>query len=218
MCVCYYDIEERIIRADFLKLISVYNVSGQSLSNHIIDDLKKLNIKIKNFRGPGYDGAISINRKFNGVAVVVKKMYLSALYVHFSDHNLNRSVSWTCNIQGIRNTMGFIEACYNFFNNQKKQKFLFSKYLIKRNENNSLPKKEKLKTMVDVWSTRWIKLDNSIETFYDIFPAIIQCLKEMTTWKDNNTSSKENCLLLTIRAIEFNVFLTVLNHIFQYTH
>lgn len=66
-----------MIRADFLKLISVYNISGQSLANHIIGDLKKLNIKIKNLQGPGYDGAISINGKFNGVAVLVKKMYLS---------------------------------------------------------------------------------------------------------------------------------------------
>lgn len=39
--------KERLIREDFLKLISVYNISGQSLANHIISDLE-LNIKIKN--------------------------------------------------------------------------------------------------------------------------------------------------------------------------
>ncbi|VVC31755.1 Hypothetical protein CINCED_3A003085 [Cinara cedri] len=37
--------------------------------------------------------------------VLIRKEYPSALYIHCSAHNLNLSVPYTSNIQGIRNTM-----------------------------------------------------------------------------------------------------------------
>jgi len=49
------------------------------------------------------------------------------------------------------------------------------------------------------------------------FPAIIYCLEEMITWKDIDTSSKANQLLLALQSSEFNVSLGILNYIFQYT-
>lgn len=66
--------------------------------------------------------------------------------------------------------------------------------------------------------TRWIERYNSIETFYEFFPAILNCLEEIILWNDSDTSSKANHLLLAIQASEFNVALTILNYIFQYTY
>ncbi|XP_008178902.1 52 kDa repressor of the inhibitor of the protein kinase-like [Acyrthosiphon pisum] len=137
----------------FLKFVPVDDVSGQSLANHIITELKGLNIEIKNLRGQGYDGAASMSGKLNGVAALIRKEYPSALYIHCSAHNLNL----------------------------------------------------------------WVERYNSIETFNEFFPAIIYCLEEMITWKDIDTSSKANQLLLALQSSEFNVALSILNHIFQYT-
>lgn len=57
--------------------------------------------------------------KFNGVAVLIKKEYLSVSYVHCNAHNLNLSVSKACNTQEIKNITGYIEAYYNFSNAQR---------------------------------------------------------------------------------------------------
>lgn len=58
---------------------------------------------------------------------------------------------------------------------------------------------------------------NSIEKFYEYFPAIIYGLEEIITWKDNVTSNIANQLLLTVQAFEFNVSLTILTYNFQYS-
>jgi len=214
LCVRYYDKKNKNIREDFLKFIPVHDVSGKSLANHIITELKKLNVDVNNLRGQGYDGAASMSGRFNGVAALIKNDHPSALYVHCSAHNLNLSVSSACNIQGIRNTMNTIETCYNFFNTPKRQQF-FSTHLDKLKQNESSSQKQKLKRLCP---TRWIERYNSIETFYEFFPAILNCLEEIIMWNDSDTSSKANQLLLALQASEFNVALTILNYIFQYTH
>lgn len=38
--------------------------------------------------------------------------------------NLNLSISYSCNLPQIRNTMGTIESIYLFFNTPKRQKFI----------------------------------------------------------------------------------------------
>ncbi|KAL4097961.1 hypothetical protein QTP88_022642 [Uroleucon formosanum] len=213
LCARYYDVNEKKMCESFLKFVPVDDVSGQSLANHIITELKDLNIEIKNLRGQGYDGAASMSGKLNGVAALIRKEYPSALYIHCSAHNLNLSVSYACNIQGIRNTMGTVEACYNFLNTPKRQNF-FNIHLAELKKKETSSNKQKLKRLCP---TRWVERYNSIETFNEFFPAIIYCLEEMITWKDIDTSSKANQLLLALQSSEFNVALSVLNHIFQYT-
>jgi len=43
---------------------------------------------------------------------------------------------------------------------------------------------------------------NSIETFFEFFPAILNCLEEIIMWNDGDTSSKANQLLLAIQTSE----------------
>jgi len=56
-------VKEKTMCESFLKFVPVDDVSGQSLANHIITELKGLNIEIKNLRGQGYDGAASMSGK-----------------------------------------------------------------------------------------------------------------------------------------------------------
>ncbi|XP_025406722.1 uncharacterized protein LOC112680748 [Sipha flava] len=100
LCARYYDKKNKNIHEDFLKFIPVHDVSSKSLANHIIIELKELNVDVNNLRGQGYDGAA----------------------------------------------------------------------------------------------------------------------KEIIMWNDSDTSSKANQLLLALQASEFNVALTILNYVFQYTH
>lgn len=129
--------------------------------------------------------------KFNGVAALIRKEYPNALHVHCNAHKLNLSFSNACNMQGIRNTMNTIETCYNFFNTPKRQQFL-STHLNELKKNESSSKKEKLKRLCP---TRWIERYSSIETFYEFFPAILNCLEEIILWNDRDTSIKANQLL-----------------------
>jgi hypothetical protein len=67
------------------------------------------------------------------------------------------------------------KTCYNLFNTPKRQQF-FLTHLDKLKQNESSYQKQKLNRLCP---TRWIKRYNSIETFYEFFPAILNCLEEI---------------------------------------
>ncbi|KAF0707053.1 52 kDa repressor of the inhibitor of the protein kinase-like [Aphis craccivora] len=190
-----------------------------SLADTIINELKSLNIDIKHLRGQGYDGAVTMSGKFNGVATLIKNKYPTALYIHCSSHNLNLSISYSCNLPQIRNTMGTIESIYLFFNTPKRQKF-FTEQLEMFKKEESMKEdgchsnKEKLKRLCP---TRWIDRHSSVETIYDFLPVIVNSLEEMITWPDKDVATKANQILLTLGTSEFNISLSVIIKLFQYT-
>lgn len=202
-----------------MKFVPIYNINGRNLANTIIEELKNMNIEINNLRGQGYDGAAIMSGKMNGVAALIKKDYPSALYIHCSSHNLNLSISYSCNISEIRNTMGTIESVYLFLNTPKRQT-VFSKnldlYKLEETskEDGCLSKKQKLKRLCP---TRWVERYNSVEIVYDFLPVILSSLEEMITWSDKDTATKANQLLFALQATEFHVSLSIIHNIFQFT-
>ncbi|XP_050054933.1 52 kDa repressor of the inhibitor of the protein kinase-like [Aphis gossypii] len=205
----YYNSDDGKMHEDFLKFVPIYEVNGRNLANIIVEELKNMNIEVNNLRGQGYDGAAVMSGKMNGVAVLVKKEYPTALYIHCSSHNLNLSISYSCNIPEIRNTMGTIESGYLFLNTPKRQ-IVFSEKLNLFKEEEKLKddgcqsKKLKLKRLCP---TRWVERHNSVEIFYDFLPVILSSLEEMITWSDKDTATKANQLLLALQASEFNISL-----------
>lgn len=131
--------------------------------------------------------------------------------MHCSSHSLNLAVSYACGLQGIRNTMGTIEKVFVFLNTPKRQ-VEFSKHVKELNQ--AQTRKEKLQQLC---STRWVERQDSVAVFEQFLPAVHSCLEEMTSWVDNETSSKARMLLLSLKECEFNVGLIVLKNIFQYT-
>lgn len=70
-------------------------MDAETISNKIIEVLKKLNINLSNLRGQGYDGASTIG----GVNVKIKeKVCEQVLYVHCSCHALNLVLHNGCSI------------------------------------------------------------------------------------------------------------------------
>lgn len=153
LCARYYDSTDNKIHEDFLKFIPVKDVSGRNLADTIINELKHMNIEIKYLRGQGYDGAANMSGKFNGVAVLVKEQFPSALYIHCSSHSLNLSISHSCDLPEIRNALGTVESGYLFFNTPKRKTF-FSEQLetFKQKEaikkDGCLSKKRKIKAFL----------------------------------------------------------------------
>ncbi|XP_025191890.1 52 kDa repressor of the inhibitor of the protein kinase-like [Melanaphis sacchari] len=219
LCARYFDSTDKIIHEDFLKFVPVHDVSGRALADTIINELKSLNIDIKHLRGQGYDGAATMSGKFNGVATLIKNKYPTALYIHCSSHNLNLSISYSCNLPQIRNTMGTIESIYLFFNTPKRQKFFTEQLEMFKKEESMKDdgchsNKEKLKRLCP---TRWVDRHSSVETIYDFLPVIVNSLEEMITWPDKDVATKANQILLTLGTSEFNIGLSVIIKLFQYT-
>lgn len=214
LCARYYDLEDKKIHETFWKFVPVTDLSGRSLAQTIVDELKTLKIDLKYLKGQGYDGAASMSGKFNGVQACIRESYHSVIYIHCSAPNLNLSILYACSVASIRNAMGIVESIYAFLNTPKRQ-FEFTKHLNKFKEDNScFSQKEKLKTLCP---TQWTERHNSIDVFYDFQPAIISSFEEMILSSNIESSSKAAQLLSAIQTSEFNVSLVVNYKIFQYT-
>lgn len=209
--ICARYIYNDEIQEDFLNFVPLHNTSGENLANILLDSLKNFGIDLQYLRGQGYDGAAAMSGRFNGVQAIVKKQYKTAVYIHCSAHVLNLAICSACELSSIRNTIGIIEAVYNFMNTPKRQCVLQNEVKSKIPDS----KKEKLKKMC---ATRWVEKHNFIRTFVELQPAVISSLEVMSGWVDRETSTKVSQLLLSLRDTTFNVSLMVIDAIFKHTY
>jgi len=102
------------LREDFLKFVPVTSLTGESLAQTLLDNLINLGIDCSLMVGQGYDGAAAMSGRFNGVQAYVRKNNDMAIYVHCASHS-NLATSDTCDLQSIRNCMGVLKFCIQFF-------------------------------------------------------------------------------------------------------
>ena len=86
------------------------SVSGEAISEKVLQRVEDLSLNIIFCRGQGYDGAKNMAGKCSGAARRIADKYPKAPYVHCGSHALNLSVASACNIQVVRNMMGHVKA------------------------------------------------------------------------------------------------------------
>lgn len=78
------DIEEY-----FLDFIPVSSITGLSLANILLDNLKKYGINIKDCRGQAYDNGSNMVGKYHGVKTRINNLNPRAFFTPCALHNLN---------------------------------------------------------------------------------------------------------------------------------
>jgi len=115
MSLCVRYIFKDTLREDFLDFIPVYDVTGRSLPQTIMDNLKSRGINMHGLIGQGYDGAAAMGGHLNGVRTAIQEQYPEALYVHCAAHSLNLALSKSCSIPLVRNSLGTVRVVAKFF-------------------------------------------------------------------------------------------------------
>lgn len=68
---------------DFLQFFeAVVSLKGRDLAETIIKGLSSCGVDCEFMIGQGYDGAVNMAGKFNGVQAAIRELYPKALYVH----------------------------------------------------------------------------------------------------------------------------------------
>ena len=89
------------IREDFLDFITVYRITGDSLSKAILVRLSSWDIDIANCRGQGYDGAYSMSSSRASAQGRICEVCPLAIYTHCQAHELNLCVVKGCSVPQI---------------------------------------------------------------------------------------------------------------------
>lgn len=204
LCVRY--VNENKIYEDFLQFVPAESLTGESLSNLIINSLEKFGLDLNNLVGQGYDGASNMSGQFNGVQAVIRRNYPKAIYVHCAAHSLNLAISKACEIQQIRNCLSTIEKLYDFFNTPKRQNVLLKN--IDESDNNP-----SAKTLKRLCATRWTSKYEAVQDFLELLDYVAESLEEISNWRD---SGDANMLRNSLNDSDFLVTLQIINQIFSF--
>ena len=207
LCAKYVDVDEKVVREDFLQFVPTNDLTGKGLATLIIENLKAFGIELKYLRGQGYDGAAAMSGQFNGVRSHISQLYPMATYVHCTAHTLNLAVSKSCTIQPIRNCLGTIGKIRDFFVYPKRKNIL-SQAIEEFNGTINA------KTLKRNCATRWIERFHSVHDFIELLECVIDSLDTISSWADGDTSSQANNLKNSILQGEFIISLLVLSKIF----
>ncbi|KAL4105175.1 hypothetical protein QTP88_020447 [Uroleucon formosanum] len=208
LCVRYVNFGQNKLREDFLQFIEVKDVSGKALSDTILNNLQSMGIETKYLVRQGYDGAASMSGIFNGTQAYIRTKHPMALYIHCSSHCLNLAISSSCKIPDIRNCMGTMQTICNFFSYPKRSNVLLG--AIKR----LLPDEKSFK-LKKFFPTKWVERHDAVILYYELQPAIISALEDISLWKDTDTSSAANQLLASIHPFKFQISMMILVKLFS---
>ncbi|XP_065650278.1 52 kDa repressor of the inhibitor of the protein kinase-like [Hydra vulgaris] len=141
--------------------------------------LYKLGLEISYCRRQGYNRAVNMARRLFVVAALLLKDFPKASYMYCFPHQFNLCVAKASAILSIRDMMDHVQIVFDFFNNSPKRLNDISTKISELRSTSSFQK------TINVCRTRWIKRNNSLEAFIELYPAIVAfliCIKDDVTW------------------------------------
>lgn len=201
------------IREEFLAFVPCEEVSGEGLTNKIVEKLEEWGLDVADIRGQAYDGAANMAGKFKGVKSRILELNDKALFFHCASHCLSLCVVKACQVPYVKNMMGTMKQLALFFSNSPKRQRKLEQVI-----GDAMPDSRKEK-LVDLCRTRWVEKIQAFETFALLFKPVIDCLGQITedkaTW-DSKAVIEASGLLSNMSCGSFLTAFIVTQECLQY--
>ena len=177
-------------------------MSGKNLGKVILKKVSELGLQPEMMVAQSYDGAACMASERVGVVAQIKEVAPQAEYYHCVSHGLNLATSKMMKVQGVKNTIGTVEAVITFVTDGAKRCDA-----LQRAQEKMKMKKHRLLKMCP---TRFVERHTALERFVEQLPAVVEVLRHIETWTDPATSTKAGLLLNGLLKSEVMVGLFVL--------
>ena len=213
LSLCY--VTDENVKEMFLDFIEIERITGQALSDAILQWLEVNGLPVADMRGQCYDGASSMSGSKAGCQALIQKEAPKAIYVHCSSHKLNLAIVSACKISAFKNTESYIGEISRFFAFSAKRQRLLDRAI------ESIEISTRAKKLKDVCRTRWVQRIDSYIVFEELLPAVHTTLKAMvnssaypefgTNWAwDSDTTTKTYGFLYQLESSTFLVCFQIL--------
>jgi len=205
------EIKEDVV--DFVECAD--GITGQAIADKVLGCVQSYTLDPGHIRGQGYDGAGNMAGKSKGAAALITKQHPLALYFHCASHCLNLAVMKSVQVTSIRNMMGTVERMSSFLDGHPKRQTALDRAL-----DSSAVESQKSK-LKNVCRTRWVQRIEALETFCELYPAIIICLETICEegpqkWSNDSLTDARG-LLLNISSTDFICAVVVAKACLGYT-
>ncbi|XP_056017385.1 52 kDa repressor of the inhibitor of the protein kinase-like [Ostrea edulis] len=120
----YEDNKTSQVTEDFCGFIELKSTDAKTISNCILENLRKWGFNLANLRGQGYDGCSTMSGEVSGVKTrIIEQLPNAKYFVHCRSHCLNLVIVNSCqNIPVVRNFMAILGKITWFINGSSKRK------------------------------------------------------------------------------------------------
>lgn len=198
------------LREDFITFIQIKELSAEYIFNVILKTCKNLGLNMDNLVGQGYDGVSTFSGHITGVHKRIQELYPKAIYVHCASHRLNLVLSDSLSVPSIRNCLGVVNEISTLFRNNSQASELLKTNIIKL-----VPDTKKTR-LVGLCETRFVERQVTVNTFIELFPAVVNSLQELSC-VSRAISISASSLLASIEKGSFLVALMVCEYVFSLT-
>ena len=201
----FKDVHQESFDLDFAQLgedeVMEPKLTGRLLGKCIQDSLENVGLSVSQCVGQGYDGAATMSSELKGAATVISEQNPMAVYVHCSSHSLNLALVTACRQAPIRNMYGVVRNTVDFITSSPKRKAVFQAAVSFKCPG---AMRKRLKSLC---ATRWVERHEALDTFIELYPAVLLTLEQLAKWKDATTASKAGPLLNAVTEAVFLVSL-----------
>ena len=162
-----------VVKEVFVGFIEVERITGAALALAIVRCLVAWELPLSHIRGQCYDGASNMAGARSGCKAIIQEQAPMAVYFHCASHKLNLAVVAACEIQAFKNAAAYVGEIARFFNYSAKRQRLLDRAM---DQLNPVAKARKLK---DACRTRWVQRIDSYVVFFELLPAVHNCLQAM---------------------------------------
>ncbi|XP_068122100.1 52 kDa repressor of the inhibitor of the protein kinase-like [Hyperolius riggenbachi] len=210
--------KQNCIKEEFLQFIDCSDgVTGQHIANQILSGIEKSGLNVDKLRGQGYDGAGSMAGKVKGAAAIISAAHPKAVYGHCCSHVLNLAIMSASSLPIVRNMFGLIDRVHTFFDSHPKRQTALEAAIMTECP---VAQRTKLKSLC---RTRWIERHHALETFLDLYPAIVNCFQDiydpppesLVSWS-RDTVVDAKAIFLALTTFDHIIALTVVQYCMSY--
>ena len=95
--------------------IECQSTTGKAICGKIVEELKRLQIDIRNCRAQSYDGAGAMSGHLNGCQALLRNIVPQAAFYHCSSHQLNLALSKACSVKQVQCMLADLKSLGIFF-------------------------------------------------------------------------------------------------------
>ena len=194
LCIRYIVKEDMTYTAqeDFVTFVPTRDTTGEALSNIILTQIAQWGLDPANIVAQGYDGAGNMSGHTKGAQARISSQYPRAKYVHCKNHSLNLAIIHTCKQRIVSSMFTALREVLYFLTSSPKR---LQVYLDSSGSNGP-----RLQRMCE---TRWSQHADCVTQCINNFTPILAALSQLSSDRDQNTSSSAFSLLKTMSSFDF---------------
>ena len=202
LCLRYFDSCSGSVEENFIGFAECDSMTGESLSNAFLAELRSAGVSLEKLRGQGYDGASNMSGKFRGVQARIREVQPQAFYTHCRAHCLNSAICHASDEPLVRTMMRTVQEIAFSFNYSAKRLLRFQESL--ENDAESKLAMEKRTKLQSLCETRWAARADALHTFRCSFPTVVTALEDLS---NNYGDAKAGPFKLAITQFGFIITL-----------